>query len=164
MVECVIHFCLCSFLSSSPSFIGCLSFFNSDHLLAQLPPAYTHLISSSTMNSFNIYSTPLASTAYSSQYFNSLTFEDTMGISYPIIAPLGSVISWVFVDVTPSSADTCHVLADNAVPHINELLPIIQEAQTAYTSCKCSVYIHISTNGIKTNYLYHFSKVWLNLN
>jgi len=114
------------------------------------------------MSSFHNYSKPLASTAYSSQYFNSLTFDEATGINYPVIAPLGSVISWVFVDISPSSADTCQVLADDVVPHINELLPIIQEAQKAYDPHKRSVYIHISTNGIETNYLYHFSKVRLN--
>ena len=111
------------------------------------------------MSNFNTYSNLLSPSAYSLSYFNSLTFWEASGINYPPLAPLGSVISWVFVDNIPISADTCQVMPDDIVPHIDELLTIIREAHKAYTWGKHAVYIHILTNEQQTNYLYHFSKV-----
>ena len=108
---------------------------------------------------FNSYSTPLASTAYSLPYFNTLTFQEATGINYPTIAPRGSVISWVFEDKIPVSPDAIYVLPNDLVPHIEDLLPIIREAEEAFSSHQRAVYIRISMDQIQTHYLYHFSKV-----
>jgi hypothetical protein len=108
---------------------------------------------------FNSYSTPLASTAYSLPYFSSLTFQEATGINYPTIAPQGSVISWVFVHEIPLLPDAIYVLPNDLVPHVEDLLPIICEAEEAFSSHQRAVYIHISTDQIQTHYLYQFSKV-----
>ena len=111
------------------------------------------------MNSFDSYSTPLELSAYSAQYFRSLTFREASGLHYPTIAPAGSVITWVFVEDIPTQADTQQVMPDDVVPDISEVLRIIQEACASYKLSKRAVYIHMYSNGKETNYLYHFSKV-----
>jgi hypothetical protein len=109
--------------------------------------------------SFNSYSTLLASTAYSLPYFSTLSFQEATGINYPTIAPRGSVVSWFFVDEIPLSQDTIYILPDDCVPHIEDLLPIICEAEKAFSSHQHAVYINICTDEVQTDYLYHFSKV-----
>lgn len=111
------------------------------------------------MNSFDSYSTPLKLSAYSAQYFRSLTFREALGLHYPTIAPASSVIAWVFVEDIPTQANTQHMMPDDVVPDISEVLHIIPEACASYKLGKHVVYIHMYSNGKETNYLYHFSKV-----
>ena len=113
----------------------------------------------STMNSFDSYSTPLKLSAYSAQYFHSLTFREALGLHYPTIAPASSVIAWVFVEDIPTQANTQHMMPDDVAPDISEVLHIIPEACASYKLGKRVVYIHMYSNGKETNYLYHFSKV-----
>lgn len=109
---------------------------------------------------FNSYSTPLSSTAYSSQFFAGLTFQQASGLNYPKIAPAGSVVGHVFCDGIPDTQEAMFVLPDEVVPHIDDIIPIIQGAQDAFAEGQHSVCLFM-TFGDQPSVggLYHFSKV-----
>ena len=109
---------------------------------------------------FNSYSTPLSSTAYSSQFFAGLTFQQASCLNYPKIAPAGSVVGHIFCDGIPDTQEAMFVLPNEVIPHIDDIIPIIQEAEDAFAEGQSSVCLFMTfRDRPSVGGLYHFSKV-----
>lgn len=115
------------------------------------------------MANFDTYASPGINTAYSSQFFNDLTFQQAMGINYPTIAPPGSARYWVFANEIPTTANAVLVLPNEVVLHNNDLQQIIDEARLMFLMDKRAVHISMFINGQKFDSVYHFSKVSLQI-
>lgn len=113
------------------------------------------------VNSFNSYSSPASNTAYSYEFFQELTFQQAIGINYPTIASPGAIRGWVFSNEIPTTPEAVYVMPNEVVPHFEDLLLILREAQAAYDlSGRRSVHISMTLNGEHANNIYQFSKVY----
>lgn len=114
-----------------------------------------------TASTFDKFSLPVAGTAFSAAFFRDLTFQQAIGLNYPLIAPAGSVSAHIFSSDIPFTMDTVNVMPNEVVPHVDDILPIIQAAREAYNSTRVhrSVHVQLTVDGMDTDFIYHFSKV-----
>ncbi|KAJ7189968.1 hypothetical protein GGX14DRAFT_408419 [Mycena pura] len=110
--------------------------------------------------SFAAYSTPNQNTCYSVEYFSALTIAETPTINLPPILDKNSVGGFVFAPFEPTAIDEILVTAGEAVPCLEDLLPITQEFEEAYNKGARSVYFRIGDESKR----YHFSKIRLFIN
>ncbi|KAF7356409.1 hypothetical protein MVEN_00973500 [Mycena venus] len=114
--------------------------------------------------SFAAYSTPDPETQYSAEYFAALTITDTHRIiqnnRLPAILPKGSIQNWCWSDTVPTAATDIIVTAADAVPCLEDLLPITQAAEDAFHENARSICVRIRGKTQR----YHFSKIRLIVN
>lgn len=111
------------------------------------------------MANFDIYSSPDVNTAYSSQFFNDLTFLQATGINYPMIAPSGCAKHWIFANEVPAAADAILVMPGETVLHSNDLQTLMDEARGMFNEGKRAVHVSVTINGRRIDNVYHFAKV-----
>jgi hypothetical protein len=105
------------------------------------------------------FSSPPELAKYSNNYFASLTFNNVIDLDYPPIAPRGALISFVFdTKILANSASTI-IAPGEIIPHIDDVLKLLQEVPAAFAKGKCSVHVALSFNSGHENWSYHFSKV-----
>lgn len=114
-----------------------------------------------TPSTFDNFALPVAGTAFSAGFFRDLTFQQAIGLNYPVIAPAGSVSAHIFSSGIPFEMDAVNVMPNEIVPHVDDILPIIREAREAYhsTGVRRSVHVQLTIDGMDTECVYHFSKV-----
>ncbi|KAH7903228.1 hypothetical protein BJ138DRAFT_1020965, partial [Hygrophoropsis aurantiaca] len=110
-------------------------------------------------HSFSAYSTPNESSAYSTHYFNHITFERAAGVEYPTIAPAGAVSKWFFHADIPANAQATLILPGEIIFHVNDVQPIIQEMESAFMDGARSVCIEALIDGEIVTRVYHFAKI-----
>jgi hypothetical protein len=111
------------------------------------------------LNNFASYITPSSSLLYCSAYFDKITFHDVAELGYPVIARKGSVTQWLFDYQEHNDAGATELSADEVVPHIDDLQPIIREMERAFNDGFRSVVIVCTVNGYGVTRKYHMSKV-----
>lgn len=109
------------------------------------------------------YCTPDPSTTYSSTFFSKLTFRNSVGLTYPAIAPLGSLTNFVFLDDAPNNEHSSTISKDEVIPDLSDLLGIARELETQYAGGKrfVSLVLQLTAGNERRTCTstYHFSKV-----
>ena len=70
--------------------------------------------------------------AFSLSFFNVLTIAQAAERSYPIIAPIGSVISAKFLPEIPLSAAVTVIIPGEVIPNYNDLNTLTSSIEKAY--------------------------------
>ncbi|KAG1811319.1 hypothetical protein EV424DRAFT_1327683, partial [Suillus variegatus] len=115
----------------------------------------------SSSESFESYSTPNLFSAYSKNYFRSITFNNALSLEFPEIAPAGSISRWCFDLDIPGSAVATVILPSEVALHSDDLQPIIQQMEDAFSKGARSVSIEAIINGQPISRTYHFTKIRL---
>ncbi|KAG1845542.1 hypothetical protein F4604DRAFT_1595513 [Suillus subluteus] len=113
----------------------------------------------SSEESYESYSTRNPFSAYSNNYFWGITFENAVPLEFPEIAPAGSVSCWCFDLDVPGSAIATVILPGKIVLHLDDLQPIIQDMEEAFSKGAWSVSIDAIINGQSISQVYHFTKI-----
>ena len=108
---------------------------------------------------FSTYSTPNALSPYSAQYFRELRFQDTKQLAYPTIAHIGSVSQWIFEREEYNDVSAVEIEANEVIPHIEDIWPIISDMDSAFHDGFRSVVIVCCIDGVGVTRAYHMSKV-----
>ena len=118
-------------------------------------------VGTTTMGAFWTYTTPSTSAAYSSQFFQSLTFNQVVGHTYPSFLPPNTVTTWMFTDEIPTTARSTIILYDEVIPDLADLDPIMRGLEDEYNNGRRSVILvfHDQNSDVTTEHLCHFSKV-----
>ncbi|KAG0706374.1 hypothetical protein DFH29DRAFT_1023662 [Suillus ampliporus] len=103
--------------------------------------------------------TTVLQTAYSNNYFWSITFGNAVPLEFPEIAPAGSVSCWCFDLDVPGSAIATVILLGEIVLHLDDLQPIIQDMEEAFSKGARSMSIDVIINGQSISQVYHFTKI-----
>ena len=112
------------------------------------------------MDEYASYSSPPSSAAYSAQFFSRLTFSRVSDFDYPVVAPVNSVISFVFEEQVPSDATATVVLPGETILHLDDVLKIYHEMPVAFIRGKRSVVVQfVTSSSCIVQKRYHFSKV-----
>lgn len=110
------------------------------------------------------YSTPLPTTKFSAFYFTELTFQTASQLEYPSIYAPKTTSAWTFTNEVPSDISSHVVVAQEAVPHIDDLNPILKEMEAAYHRGSRSVAVTFTIPGATVNFIYSFAKVQTQIN
>ena len=104
---------------------------------------------SSTTLECQRFLTPNAETPYSHQYFQSLTFEDTLALknAYPVSLPTGSLLEWRFDRAVHNSSQAVTVQPFELLPHYDDVRGIIDQMPSAYAESNRSVRLALSIPG-----------------
>ncbi|KAJ7192029.1 hypothetical protein GGX14DRAFT_328842, partial [Mycena pura] len=105
------------------------------------------------------YSTPLPTTKFSAIYFAKLTFQTASQLEYPSICAPKTTSAWTFTNEVPSDISSHVVVAQEAIPHIDDLNPILKEMEAAYHRGSRSVAVTFTIPGAAVNFLYSFAKI-----
>jgi hypothetical protein len=108
---------------------------------------------------FRSYASPPPHLAFSLSFFNVLTIAQAAERSYPIIAPIGSVISAKFLPEIPVSAAATVIIPDEVIPNYNDLKTLTSSLEKAYKEGSRSAEVKFQYNGIEKCNVYHFLKV-----
>lgn len=119
----------------------------------------TYSFKSQNAMNFTSYTTPGPQTAYSTSYFNLLTFQRVSELDFPKICPRGSIIHFVFDAETPITSSGTLITPGEQIPHIDDLLPISRDMEKAFLTGARSVVVTLLVSGHAETRLYHFSKV-----
>ena len=84
------------------------------------------------MPTFRSYASPLPHLAFSSSFFNYLTISQAGERSYPLIAPIGSVISAKFLPEIPLSAAATVIIPGEVIPNYKDLKTLTSTIEEAY--------------------------------
>ena len=106
------------------------------------------------MSTFWTYTTPSTSAAYSSQFFQSLTFNQAVGHTYPSFLPPNTVTTWMFTDEIPTTAKSTIILFDEVIPDLKDLNPIMRSLEDEYNNGRRSVVLvfHDQYSDVRTEY------------
>lgn len=96
---------------------------------------------SPSMMSFNDYSKPSPQAKFSSEFFKALTFREVLELDFPDILLPQAPLEWSFSDEIPGSVPSTLILPGEAILHINNLQPIMNEWQSAFAKGLRSVKI-----------------------
>ncbi|KDR79618.1 hypothetical protein GALMADRAFT_46580, partial [Galerina marginata CBS 339.88] len=110
------------------------------------------------LQTFRSYASPPPHLAYSSSFFNDLTIAQATERSYPIIAPIGSVISARFLPEIPLSAAATVIVPGEVIPSYNDLIALTSDIEKAYKEGSRSAEVKFRYNGREKCVVYHFSK------
>ncbi|KAG0703648.1 hypothetical protein DFH29DRAFT_915469 [Suillus ampliporus] len=113
----------------------------------------------SSEESYELYSTPNPFSAYSNNYFRCITSENAVPLEFPEIALAGLVSRWCFDLDVPGSAIATVILPGEIVLHLDDLQPIIQDMEEAFSKGARSVSIDAIINGQPISQVYHFTKI-----
>ncbi|KAJ8582779.1 hypothetical protein M405DRAFT_687913, partial [Rhizopogon salebrosus TDB-379] len=111
--------------------------------------------------SFESYSTPNPFSAYSNNYFQSITFENASSLEFPEITPARSVSHWSFNSEVPATALATLILPNEIILHSDDLQPILQRMESAFGEGARSVAVEAFINGQAVSRTYHFTKIRL---
>ncbi|KAJ7770853.1 hypothetical protein DFH07DRAFT_768595 [Mycena maculata] len=109
-------------------------------------------------NSSSEYPTPLPTVKFSAFYFAELTFQAASQAEYPPIYGPKTISQWTFTDEVPSTASSHIVEAQEAVPHIDDLTPILKEMEAAFHHGSRSVAVTLTIPGATVHSIYSFTK------
>ncbi|TFK33806.1 hypothetical protein BDQ12DRAFT_657550, partial [Crucibulum laeve] len=107
------------------------------------------------------YCTPPPHLAYSLSFFSLLTFKLVADMTYPIIAPENSVLSFDFDYEVPGDATGTVIMPYEVVPHINDVMPISRRLAAEFSRGKRSVKLVMSHSGRLSVSTVHFYKITL---
>ncbi|KAJ7614788.1 hypothetical protein FB45DRAFT_717201, partial [Roridomyces roridus] len=114
--------------------------------------------------SFAAYSSPSLESRFSAEFFSNLTFADADALvcnrQLPQILPKGGIEKWLFAVDVPTSPAEIQLSAHEAVPGLEDLLPITQNMDEAYEQGARSLFVQLQGNLAQ----YHLSKVRLIIN
>lgn len=115
------------------------------------------------MSEYWKFSSPKPHAAYSTEYFQRLTFNRACELTFPTIAPQNFILEWTFAEVVPSNAAGTIIRPNDIIPSSTDLLPITRDMESEYQRGSRSVLIkyRIPESGEVVEQLYHFSKVRL---
>ncbi|KAJ3712562.1 hypothetical protein C8R42DRAFT_647375 [Lentinula raphanica] len=105
----------------------------------------------------NAYIMPTAHTAFSWNFFHSLTFASVMDLDFPVIAQPGYVQHFSFEPEIPLSAASTVIRTSETVPHISDIQPILAQLEDEYLRGNRSVKLWV----LGRVELIHFSKIRL---
>ncbi|KAJ7431673.1 hypothetical protein B0H11DRAFT_1667258, partial [Mycena galericulata] len=105
------------------------------------------------------YSTPLPTTKFSAYYFTELTFQTASQLEYPSIYAPKTTSGWTFTNEVPSDISSHLVVAQEVIPHIDDLTPILKEMEAAYHRGSRSVVVTLTIPGATVNSIYSFAKI-----
>jgi hypothetical protein len=105
------------------------------------------------------YSTPSPSAYYSESYFHTITFDRVLRTPYPSILPRWSVQSFRWYDDIPVSSAATLVSPSEAIPHILDLQPILDQMRERFQLGQYSVELFYCDDLGSYSHTYHFSKV-----
>lgn len=108
---------------------------------------------------FRDYASPFPHLMYSSSFFHGLAISEAIELSYPSIAPVGSVFSAVFSDEVPRSAAATVMMPGEVIPHYSDLRTITADLEDEYKRGRRSVAVEFKYMGAEYSFVYHFSKV-----
>lgn len=114
---------------------------------------------SSSTSDFESYCQPPPLSAYSNNFFNSITFPGAASCDFPIVTPPGIIFDWTFQNDIPASASATLILPNEIVYHKDDLHKILQQMKDAFDNGSRSVAIEAFINGQKRVQEYHFAKV-----
>ncbi|KAK7434283.1 hypothetical protein VKT23_020284 [Stygiomarasmius scandens] len=107
----------------------------------------------------NTYITPSPHTAFSWNFFNNITFSAVTEVDFPLIARPGITKNFTFEPEVPLTAASMVILANETIPNIADITPILSRLEAEYIKGNRSVRIRFSPAG-ETG-LFHFSKIRL---
>jgi len=108
---------------------------------------------------FQRYVSPLPQRAFTQEHFSTLSVQQALDLSYPSIAPEGSVTSTELLNDVPCSGSATVIMHGEVIPHYKDLLPITSIMEDAFKAGMRSARVEFTFNGMKYSRLYHFSKV-----
>jgi hypothetical protein len=117
------------------------------------------MFSSPPPSAFALYTSPPKTAKYSATWFKQLTFSNATDIIYPAAHKSHAISQWTFSPDIPSGQAATVIAANEAVPSMEDLAPILQGMESAYSTGSRSVAVTLTVAGESSSHLYHFSKV-----
>ncbi|TEB24731.1 hypothetical protein FA13DRAFT_1607918, partial [Coprinellus micaceus] len=112
------------------------------------------------MSDFEAYSTPPPSTPFSKHYFENLSVEAIVNSpSYPTICSAGSLIGWVWAEITPWWTSGSIVSPYETILNIKDLPEIYDGMRQAFSAGSRSVIVKFRLKDVEHQYCYSFSKM-----
>ncbi|KAJ7234080.1 hypothetical protein C8J57DRAFT_1015711, partial [Mycena rebaudengoi] len=108
---------------------------------------------------FALYTSPPKTAKYSATWFKQLTFSNATDIIYPAAHKSHAISQWTFSPDIPSGQAATVIAVNEAVPSMEDLAPILQGMESAYSTGSRSVAVTLTVAGESSSHLYHFSKI-----
>ncbi|KAF8896904.1 hypothetical protein CPB84DRAFT_1641934, partial [Gymnopilus junonius] len=110
---------------------------------------------------FRDYASPPPHLAFSSDFFRSLSIAKAAELTYPTIAPVGSVYSANFSDDIPVSGSATVITPNEVIPNYCDLKDVTVRIEDAFKNGMRSALVKFRHLGVEYVYKYHFSKLEL---
>ncbi|KAF5383675.1 hypothetical protein D9615_003671 [Tricholomella constricta] len=109
---------------------------------------------------FRSFASPSPHLAYSTEFFDALSVSQICELSYPVVAPVGSVLAMNLSSNTPTSASATVIKPGEVIPSFRDLTSITAHMEADYnTNGMRSAWVKFRYLEEEYEMVYHFSKI-----